>query len=777
MNLRGRIPLFSFLLGGGIVGGWLFVHDHGLILASIALSILIFLKTERANRKQVVAIICCLWLGFSLGAHEAKRQNNHRQVFGDYQGRSMAIVGTVLENPSPWRNGCRFILRAEELNGQQLTSQPKLEVFQYEKESYGYGQRLTFTGRLFGEDSGPGSQWARKRIVGGLMVQGKPQVQDGGKVSVVGRFVNYWQNRLIAVGEATLPPFAATILHGMLLGKREPALPTGTFERVGLTHLLSVSGVHLIFWLGLFWGLGKIFSLPDWLLGVLAVPMVGLFLLLTGGSAPALRAGIMTILALCGDLLHFRSRGPQLLALAAFMILLFRPLEVFALGFWLSFAACAGILLIYPRWEQAFAAYSWFSKGRLFFLSLAAQLMVAPLIAKVYGGFSLLAPFANLILAPLGGIAVQIGLLAACCGLVWMPLAHLLNAGNTVVINLFWSLTSFWAGLPGYLTFPPWPWLTVGASYGVIVLLTWGLTINPVTKKRKLPLFYFLLFLALVTLLVTGYYLIDDLAPQLKVVFFDVGQGDAILISVPGERHLLVDGGEAGAYTRVLLPYLQAQGIRTLDLVVVTHAHEDHLGGIVRLLEDGRIQTGQILESGFPHTTRLYQRFLEQVLAKKVPLHQGVRGTTLQVGELKGVILNPPTPYMEPDLNNNSLVLLLDYKGVRLLLAGDLEAVAERELLMVYGDGLQANLLKVGHHGSDTGTGRRWLEQIRPELGVISVGAGNPFGHPGTATLSRLVEAGVKVYQTDQAGQLTILIKPGRFGRPAQIRVESEGTR
>jgi competence protein ComEC len=367
--------------------------------------------------------------------------------------------------------------------------------------------------------------------------------------------------------------------------------------------------------------------------------------------------------------------------------------------------------------------------------------------------------------------------MAACCGLVWMPLARLLNAGNTVVINLFWKLTGFWAGLPGYLTFPPWPWLTVGASYGVVALLTWNLTVNPVTKKRKLPLFYLLLSLALVVLLVIGYYLIDDLSPQLKVVFFDVGQGDAILISVPGERHILVDGGEAAAYSRVILPYFRAQGIRTLDLVVLTHPHEDHLGGIVRLLEDGRIQIAQILESGFTHTTRLYQRFLEQVLVQKIPLHQGVRGSTLQIGDLKGIILNPPTPYMETDLNNNSLVLLLDYKGVRLLLTGDLEAAAERELLMVYGEGLRANLLKVGHHGSDTGTGRRWLELIGPELGVISVGATNAFGHPGAATLAQLAEAGVKVYRTDQAGQLTMKIRPGRFGRPARIRVESEGTR
>src|SRR5690606_30020808 len=138
--------------------------------------------------------------------------------------------------------------------------------------------------------------------------------------------------------------------------------------------------------------------------------------------------------------------------------------------------------------------------------------------------------------------------------------------------------------------------------------------------------------------------------------------------------------------------YLQARGIRTLDMIMVTHAHEDHLGGVVRLLEDGRIEVGQILESGYAHTTRLYERFLTLVLERGIPLRQGVEGTMWQVGELKGLVLHPPaTPWPGTDLNNNSLVLLLDWHGVRVLLTGDVEALGEGRLVAVYGDGLRAN--------------------------------------------------------------------------------------
>ncbi len=781
MTFGSPLLRFPFFLGGGIIIGW-YLRGRVLPVLFVLTLLLSFFLFGRGTkeRRRMVGFLCSLMIGVLLGGGEGWIQTRHRQMLQAYHGQTVELVGTVLETPAPWRDGIRFLLRVEEVAGRELTIQPRLEVFFPRVEDYEYGQRLALRGRLFGDEARPGSAWARARVVGGLMTEGPVGERGRGRVSVLSRLVNGCQRKLLAVGEATLPPKEAAVLHGMLLGRRESALPTHSFERVGVAHLLSVSGLHLIFWLGLFWSLGKGFHLSDRILGLLAIPVVALFVLIAGGGAPALRAGTMTLLALFGDLTERPTRGPQLLAVAAAVILALRPLEVFALGFWLSFAACAGLIIVYPRWEQALSNYPWFVKSRPLFLSLAAQLMVTPLIAKFYGGVSLIAPVANLILVPLGGLAVQIGLVAALCGLVFLPLARLLNGGNTVIINLFCQLIAFLAKAPGYLSFPPWPWLVVGVSYGVIFLLTWGLTINPVTKKRKLPLFYILLVIALVGLLVVGFYLARDLAPSLQIVFFDVGQGDAALITAPGDFHILVDGGEAAAYHREIGPYLQAQGIRELDLVVLTHAHEDHLGGIVRLLEDGRIKVDRILESGFAHTTRLYQRFLQLVLDKEIPLLQGVRGTQFKVGDLKGLVLHPPSPFLtgvEGEVNNNSLVLLLDYQSVRILLTGDVETPAETGILSVYGEGLRANLLKVAHHGSSTGTGWAWLERVRPELAVISVGAGNSYGHPGADVLARLAQAGVKLYRTDQAGRLTFTIRPGRSGKPAQIRVEREAKR
>ena len=369
MTLGHLLLSLPFFLGGGIIAGWYLCRRLDLALFAGVLTLFLVFRFAKERRK-ALGLLGFLFLGFLLGASEGRVQTHHRQIFHAYRGQPVSLLGTVLETPAPWRNGVRFLLRVEELAGEKLTVQPRLEVFLSQVADYDYGQRLALRGRFFGDEVKPGSAWARERVVGGLSVAGEVKEQGRGQVSPLGRWVNICQRKLLAVGKATLPPPEATILHGMLLGRREPALSTYTFERVGVAHLLSVSGLHLTFWLGLFWGLGKIFHLPDRVLGLLAIPVVTLFVLVAGGGAPALRAGTMTLLALFGELTQRRSRGPLLLAVAAAVILVLRPLD----GFALFLAACAGLIIVYPA-GRALAVYPGLRKRAP--SSSLAQLMVA----------------------------------------------------------------------------------------------------------------------------------------------------------------------------------------------------------------------------------------------------------------------------------------------------------------------------------------------------------------------------------------------------------------
>ncbi len=475
----------------------------------------------------------------------------------------------------------------------------------------------------------------------------------------------------------------------------------------------------------------------------------------------------MSLAAIFGRRMQRPVRSGNLLALAACVILLFRPLELFSRGFWLSFTACGGLLFLLPAWEEAFA-YRFKGKYQRWIrpplVSLAAQAGTAPLCARFFGGVTLLAPFANLILVPLGSACIQLGLLAAMSGLVFFPAARVLNAGNEILLGCFHRILGFFAEFGGYLRVSL-PWPAVGGFYALTAVFTWGLIRNPINRRRRIPLFFLLLILLSVLLAGLGWALAQQFAPALEMIVFDVGQGDAILFAVPGGYFMMVDGGTAEGYGRGVRPYLQEHGINRLDLLVLTHPHDDHLGGLVRMLTEDQVRVAHVLDSGYPHTTRNYSRFLEIINERELPYTRAIRGTSFRLGKMRGIVLHPPLSHLRgtrSDVNNNSIVLLLDYENIRILLAGDLEKEAEEELLAAYANLLRANILKVAHHGGATSTSWELVSATRPDLAVISVGKNNRFGHPAPVVLENLQRAGAVIRRTDTHGRLELQIRKGR---------------
>ncbi|NLG83832.1 MAG: MBL fold metallo-hydrolase [Firmicutes bacterium] len=248
---------------------------------------------------------------------------------------------------------------------------------------------------------------------------------------------------------------------------------------------------------------------------------------------------------------------------------------------------------------------------------------------------------------------------------------------------------------------------------------------------------------------------------DLSVTFLDVGQGDAILVRAPGGRTMLVDGGEEEAAPKILA-HLRRTGINRLDLLVLSHPHSDHVGGLREVVEE--IPVGLVLDPGWSHPSEVYRRFLLALKAKNIGWRRARRGLRFTLGrEVTGEVLYPQPAMPEPeDLNEGSLVLLLRYKEVSLLLPGDLEREGEAALL-AGGDLPRVTVLKVGHHGSAGSTSEAWLAKLRPKAAVISVGRSNPFGHPHPETLIRLAAAGVKVYRTDERGTIRWLTDGKRY--------------
>jgi competence protein ComEC len=275
-------------------------------------------------------------------------------------------------------------------------------------------------------------------------------------------------------------------------------------------------------------------------------------------------------------------------------------------------------------------------------------------------------------------------------------------------------------------------------------------------KNKKLVARLVGLFSTVIILAGISFYQSFEESKALEVDFLDVGQGDAILIKTPDHQKILIDGGPSNAVVEKLgenLPFYD----KKIDLIILTHPHADHLDGLIEVLK--RYEVGKILSTGVVHTTPDYLVWLEEIKKHNVPMEIAVAGQTIDFGNnLKMEIFYPKedlTGKSAENLNNTSIVAKLIFGQTSFLFTGDAETEEEEELI---GSGLdlKADVLKVAHHGSKNATSQNFLEKVQPKFAVISVGAGNQFGHPNAMTVKRLENIGAEVLRTDKDGDVKI---------------------
>ncbi len=243
-------------------------------------------------------------------------------------------------------------------------------------------------------------------------------------------------------------------------------------------------------------------------------------------------------------------------------------------------------------------------------------------------------------------------------------------------------------------------------------------------------------------------------AGELLVHMLDVGQGDSLLIETPAGAHVLVDAGQSHSDVADTLERL---GVERLALVVASHAHADHIGGMAEVLN--RFPVDLYVDSGLAHTTRTYQQLEHTLRNVRVERHQARAGDEFAVDDEIAIrVIWPGGPRLQgtrSDLNSNSVVLRVEHGEDCFLLTGDMEEPTEHAILRHAVESCE--VVKVAHHGSRHSSTTRLLERLEPQFALISVGAENRYGHPGEATLSRLEQVGARVYRTDLTGHITLL--------------------
>jgi competence protein ComEC len=575
-----------------------------------------------------------------------------------------------------------------------------------------------------------------------------------------------------------LPAQTASLLHALVLGEKQDldADLSYRFQKVGVVHVLAISGLHVGFIIAFVFAALSLLRIGQQAKFILLLIILIIYIVLIRFNTPVIRASVMAILFLFGQLLERKTSVYNIIFSSLTVILLFNPRELFQPGCQFSFAAVISIVYGYDRlnklvplnrlldqsrpWQKYFRNWIWIP----FLVSVSAVIGTLPLSLYYYGLIPIYAIFANLIVIPLTGLIVFLSLFLLLLQPVWQIFASGLGQIIHLVDNWLELVVTSFANLPlaAVLTILP------GIPQIFFLYADIFILFNYQKFKRRLWL------VSLTILMVCTVFSFSAKAHRgLQVWLIDVGQGDSAFLRFPNGRTMLIDGGDTSPYwdngARVLLPFLQAMGTLHLDYMVGSHAHNDHVGGFIYLLDNLKIDT--LVLSAYPYQSILFRQLHNRATANGVVLKTVARGDQLCPDRSCRVyILHPDSQfavaenYSGSECNNSSLVIKVQYGENAILFAGDLEIQGEPPVLD-YGDFLESEILKVGHHGSLTSTSGEFLKQVNPIAAVISVGEKNKFSHPSPWTMERLRSHGTRLFLTSKQGTLHLILEPDKMTR------------
>lgn len=775
---------------GILVGSFYRLPLPFLLLALLPLPLLFLHRTHR--RTTVLALLCIVALAGGILRYQLSLPVASEDHLLSYVDRgTVELEGTICDDAEAGENTVQLRLSRLSLAtaGEQRELSGTVLLFMPPYVQYSYGDVLRVTGELSTPPRFEGFDYAAylaRQGVQATMLYPQVEVIDSGRGSPPLAWIYSLRHRLSRAVAEVLPEPHASLIQGVVLGMRGgiPDSLKSDFARSGTSHLLAISGLHLSIVAGLLLSVGTRLLGRRWHGHIwLGLGGVWLYAIITGMNPPVLRAAIMATMFLTAGMLGRQRSAVTGLTFAAAIMVGASPQTLWQVSFQLSFLAMVGLVAVSPflqTWGREMVDRALGGGGVVssvcryavdnLAVTLGVLAAVWPLIAYHFGIVSFVAPLATVLVLPALPWVIGTGTLAAVLG------AIALSAGQ-LVAWLAWLCSSYMlvvvtglAEIPGAsiesVSISPAPVLTY---YGVFAAAVWlGHHRREATKVVQsgtrlldaLPRRWTVPPLAAAAALavITAVSMPDD---HLHLSFLDVGQGDAILVQTPFRQDILVDGGPGTGKVVEELSKKMPFWDRTIDLVVLTHPDADHLTGLLEVLRRYRVR--QVLSPPLKCDSALcdeWTRLVEEEGARQTIARAG-QTIDLGMGHITVKVLNPLTSvpaHIGSDPNDSSVVLRVCAGQVSFLLTADITWRSEAELLArrAY---LESTVLKAGHHGSETSTSREFLAVVDPRVAVISVGAGNRFGHPGKGVLERLA-AEVEpecVYRTDTHGTIEFI--------------------
>ncbi|MDQ7798076.1 MAG: DNA internalization-related competence protein ComEC/Rec2 [Candidatus Edwardsbacteria bacterium] len=699
-----------------------------------------------------------------LAAGLASYQTRHSAVTPHWaHGSQQTLLTKIISEPRRTDRGWRFVSRtiARRSGGSWQPADRKIMTY---IDSQGesrpeYGDLLTAEGiwRIAAERRNPGGfdyrRYLERQEVSGILTASRHRIisHSRGNIVVSGLIIPL-RRYVRGTIERYLGGDPGSLLAGLLLGERyNLSRPVReAFSDTGTAHVLAVSGLHAALMAFIIFIILRLLQLPKRAASLGTVFGLALYALLAGASPSIVRSSIMVGAVLLGGLFERRGNGLNMLGLAGLLILAFWPDAALDIGFQLSFAATAGILILTSPIESLLFRASGSALIRKWVLtplavSLAAQLFTAPLLAWYFHRIPLISLVANLVVVPLTGLILALALAMVLLNLLGGWVAWPMAASAYLFSKIMLESVEFFSRLKlGTINWPTVSWPQLALYAGICLLpFLWR-------RAGKPRLAAISVVMAAAAVMVWQQALARPAG--LRVTFLDVGQGDCALVEMPNGKRYLVDCGLSApnrdSGRDVILPFLRAQGITRLDQVVISHSDADHCGGLSYLLD--HVDIKNLVISDHPSSQPMFNRALEQARRGKVPL-QTVSGydTLCGIWPARGFLYSREDSIHNG--NESSLILYLQYGRTNILFPGDMGPELE-DILLQKGLLGRCRVLKVPHHGARPNNPEELAGIISPELAVISVGENNRFGHPAREAVENYTAIGSTIYRTDLCG-------------------------
>ena len=577
-------------------------------------------------------------------------------------------------------------------------------------------------------------QYLKTKKIQGIVIADNVKIL---KAKYKNNLIYQMQKKIKAIIKEKLPSETGDLLLAILLGDKKDLSEQIqiNFKNSNLSHMLAVSGAHVSYII-----IGLTYITQNSIMGkrkarVFCIFFLIIFMAITNFTPSVTRACIMAILTLVSEILYKKADIYTNISISALIILLYNPYSLLDLGFQLSFGGTIGIVIFmrFIKKKQEEPKLLNYIK-QMALVSICANIIIIPIIMNNFNTVSLTFLVSNILASPILAIIVIVGFSIIIISIISHSLSNLLVFWLNPILNLLIKISSFCSKLPFAKILVVTPYIfNIIFYYTIILYLVNYNELKQFIKKETVIL--------LSIILILSNFIFYILPQDLKIYFIDVGQGDSTLIVTPSKKTILIDGGGSESFDvgeKVLLPYLLDRRIRKIDYIMISHFDTDHCKGIFTVIENLKVKN--IIISKQAEKSENYKKFKEIVANKKINIILVKAGDKIKIDKYIYFKILFPTEklIMQNPLNNNSIVSQLNYKSFKMLFTGDIEEIAEKEILNLQKDKLKSTILKVAHHGSNTSSTQEFINSVKPELALIGVGKNNTFGHPSECVVEKL---------------------------------------